>query len=1012
MSKAGLDRKDQDAITKDKVDELYAIRERTKYYTDELNRLQWKKYIELSQDDQKIVDNAKEYIKALNESNDLFERFKGLYILQARELDAFLKGIYQEQDIVNFDTKVDNLALATETGWNISESQKAFATKYRAIFSLCNLNWDDKMDKLSDNWLISGYEVFEFIRKNAGQIERIIFNICDILWIKDKTDEWLANALANDWELKNKFFSKLYIIAGVWGNLADALIKGPDWIAKSIATLNTNSELLWDKLMKGLVPKLDKDYDKLIEELTTKSANLEWEEKNRVEALISMYKNSKSKFIDAFRLNWAWLALSLVDWSKWAWVWISASNSVIDNFIKKVTGDWVTGMQFILWGSYIWWAWVPWLWINFSSRDFQVSENVKAKLNWGLFLNVPYLAWTLEYNYNSEELDKLGFKDFSGTSNSFWVAWNISTLWFWVTLFWNKDKLKAFEEKEKSFSKLLDNILAFNWNFDRKVVENNLKAQTSLSEEDKANIPKYVDKLEEVFELIWYNKLGEKQQKVAIERVKYVLLNEWKNTIYLKAEKEGLEITWIWFWLQFVAGFFPLPTFWIRVSDYSVWYVDDTSLGATQILGWSWRTTDTQITTLSSNAEEIAWKEIIDPISALKDKKVDDYLKENISKFDWSNWYSPIAMRNPRDYPWLFKSLQAWKIEDSYSNLLRLLKTDPLLKNDKQTVDLIKSFGNDLTINKKAYVVSQFMDAIFKDKNTLKDIFDRFWKAREEWLKWVYKDPKVYQKIIKYRNQVKQLVISNWDIAKYDWSTVFWFVASYKIGWENEKIRSLWKWEVPIPPGLASIIWWEKWKININEDEFLVNHIINNLKNTPFYNNLKNSLESIISVKYSGFKFHDFETFLRTWEFNNWNGTIKLKRNFFFFLYWICANEALWLEIEWIDLWDGKTVITQLWTDWTIVPKSPVLNVKDYGIWVVWGKERPKEKIEPTPTPTPTPEPEPATITTTAWTNDVTVWIVTPPAVIETRPLVSVSPVNVTPTTLTPNTSAPWWDFN
>jgi hypothetical protein len=40
MSKAGLDRKDQDAITKDKVDELYAIRERTKYYTDELNRLQ------------------------------------------------------------------------------------------------------------------------------------------------------------------------------------------------------------------------------------------------------------------------------------------------------------------------------------------------------------------------------------------------------------------------------------------------------------------------------------------------------------------------------------------------------------------------------------------------------------------------------------------------------------------------------------------------------------------------------------------------------------------------------------------------------------------------------------------------------------------------------------------------------------------------------------------------------------------------------------------------------------
>jgi hypothetical protein len=36
--------------------------------------------------------------------------------LQARELDAFLKGIYQEQDIVNFDTKVDNLALATETG--------------------------------------------------------------------------------------------------------------------------------------------------------------------------------------------------------------------------------------------------------------------------------------------------------------------------------------------------------------------------------------------------------------------------------------------------------------------------------------------------------------------------------------------------------------------------------------------------------------------------------------------------------------------------------------------------------------------------------------------------------------------------------------------------------------------------------------------------------------------------------------------------------------------------------
>jgi hypothetical protein len=65
--------------------------------------------------------------------------------------------------------------------------------------------------------------------------------------------------------------------------------------------------------------------------------------------------------------------------------------------------------------------------------------------------------------------------------------------------------------------------------------------------------------------------------------------------------------------------------------------------------------------------------------------------------------------------------------------LKRILKTDPIIKNDIYIKSLLKSIDsfNDM---QKAYILSQFMDAIFRDKNSISQVLssNELWNDREK----------------------------------------------------------------------------------------------------------------------------------------------------------------------------------------------------------------------------------------------------------------------------------------
>lgn len=91
-------------------------------------------------------------------------------------------------------------------------------------------------------------------------------------------------------------------------------------------------------------------------------------------------------------------------------------------------------------------------------------------------------------------------------------------------------------------------------------------------------------------------------------------------------------------------------------------------------------------------------------------------------------------MRNPKDYPKFLDSLKGGNIDQAFSFLERILRTDIFLKTDADTKELLKTFNKNLTIEQKAYIVAQFMDVIFKDKNSISQVLSSnlLWNDREK----------------------------------------------------------------------------------------------------------------------------------------------------------------------------------------------------------------------------------------------------------------------------------------
>ncbi len=866
-------------------------------------------------------------------------------VSKLKKLDQLSNNWISAKDIVNTKKSLEN-------------------TKSDEVFNvLCDLNSDWNLNEEDNKSLISWIDILNFIETNNKYENQIIKNIGDILGININSKLDLYNALKNKPSLKYDFFDKLYMLSMTWINLSKALIDWKKWIKSSVDNVSKTLSIS-EKIGEALSSGFEQKYEESLIKLKASLANVENdEERNKINELINIYSNNKKSFLESFKFDWASVFISLLDNKKWAWAWTTLSNEKVDDFLKNNTSSIIEWMQLNMWLANIWGSYMPWIGINFSSKEFAISEELKASWNAGLFLTVPYLTWTLNYTYNLDDIKNSSLRDFS-SAKKLGITWNISTVANWLTLHWTKDQKEAINIKEQQFLSVIDGLFANN--FDVSSIKN-------LKIEDREYLENLSSKIKYSLNLIWFDKLSSTHKKFVLEWIKYSLLNKWREWVYSKLDKDGLDFTWIGLGVQFIAWFLPVPTLWLQVSDYDLKYEKDNHAESLQKISSN---------NFTSQSEKISWKELISDISEFKNEELDNYLKSNISKFDGTmNWYSTLAMRNPKDYPKFANALFEWNNDKGFSVLERILATDPILKKDKNIQNLLSKFKK-VNPEQKAYILAQFEDVIFKDKNSISQVISDkdLWKWREKWLKSVYTNSEIYNEIVDLRNKAKEKIWTNQK--KENVSDIMWFVASYKIWYDKDwKAYRLASGEAAIPAGLATAVWWKEWVISITDNEKLVNHTIDKMKNTLYYNQLKSSLEKVIDSKLDN---NSFDTLLKKWSLDvNWN-IIKLDRDFVFMLYWQCANETLWIRIKSIDLGNGTSTELSFSPNWEIIPNKAILDIDKYNLWIwlkwkekdSWNNNWWKPEMWTTPgeekwsqiTSTPTEITSPWQTTTSSWT--------------------------------------------
>lgn len=938
---------------------------------------QIKEKTSLNEEDKLVIKQARELAEKLQER----QYAKDIYTRQSKELLDLLKDFSEEKKQVVEASKIEEKKLDTQVQKDVAsvkkEEQKPLPVvevqsqpKVKEIYvgkdvfsQLCDLNNDGEISDKGDMWLISWYDVYKVLEKNRSNPD-LVKNIGYVLGIEFAWVEGLEKALKENPELKNKFFNNLYLLAYSGVNIAEVLKNGKKWVSESVENFGNNlklSQKVTEALSVGFEQKYSQSIAKLEESLS--NPGLKPEERKKIEHLVQLYKTNKEGFLQSFKVNGAAMLLSFVESQKWVGLWGSVSNTQIDNFLKRSTNEIISGMNLNIWFSYANGVLTPWVWIDFSTKVFQVSENVSMNFNAGLFLTVPYLAGTLNYTYNKEDILKAWFKDFSTDQKRIGLSANISTLGGWLTLHWSKDKLQAVETKEKQLRALLDSVMWGDFNPIQALAT--LKDNPNLSAEDKTYLEQFLLRVNDMLKLAGYEKLDPAHKKVVVEWLKYAFVNEWKTQIYTQAEKSGYNFTGAGIWIQFIAWFFPLPTAWIRFTDYKMWFTQDKNGRVMTMMSTNQLGKQDEV-----SSTKVEGKDVTSWIEKLKNADVEVYLNKNMSKYDGNNAETPstIAMRNPKDYPILLKSLVSGNTQGAFEQLTKILKTDVLLRNDGDTKQLLKKFST-LWSEQKAYVMAQFMDVIFKDKNPIETVVrtDSEWKNRERWLTGVYTDKDVYKEVVTLRNATRSELLKDKSqkLPVSPVKGVMWFVASYKVWYVNGEQKSLGKWEAAIPPGLATVVGWEKWMTKIT-DAKLIDHTLEDMKKTPYYAKLQTSIEQVIATKYIGFKLDTstFDTLLKTGEIKIGEKTVKMNREFVFFLYGRCANETLWLRINGLDLWDGQPPITGV--DFNpdgemIIPNMPTLEQSHYVLWAIGGDKKPENgngwtnPTTPTgPTPTPT----------------------------------------------------------
>lgn len=835
-------------------------------------------------------------------------------------LEKAIYGFSKEELLVLNNLMQGKVTILEKTKQNTVElhSEKSFEGILKAngeskvLETLCDFNFDGKIDAQDKNEF-NGDEMLKTLQKYPQSIAHMAALVGE-----NFTDtKGLYDALLKKPQLAQEIRTQLFFLAHAGVNPTVVLAYGEKGIKASGEKLGQLKNAQ-DKLTQAIVEGFSKKLDVVIADLEQKISTVtdEATKKELQNVIVELKKNeSKQSFFDKIKVQGAALAISLVENNKWFSAGASLSNEQIDDFVKQKSASIIDGMQLNIGLSEKTGQFYPGIGVNFSSKEFQIQENTQWNFNTGLFLTVPYVAGTVTHTYNSEALKKEWFSDFSAEEKRLGATANFSTLANGVTLHWSKEQLPAVEKKEQQLKTLLQDI------FDGKNPD-----MSALSAKDKENIAAFQNRAENLLTMIG------KDNTLAKQGLVNAMVEQWKKWIYQHIQEKWLQLTGLGLGVQFIAGFVPLPTLWARVTTSEVVYSKNSNLASIHAKTAPNSLGNTQPTQVDNG-------EVTKEMFTYKDAKVQAYLEKSLSKFDGSNGASPIAMRNPKDYP---KFLEAVKVGDTNKaalQLIQMLKTDPILKHDSATRDILKTFHNaNLTDINKAYIVAQFMDVIFKDKNSIYTVLssDTEWKKREGGLNKLY-SPELAPKILELRNTVRDNVL--WNAKPEEMNSLLGFVASYKIGWENGKAISLGRWEAAIPPGLATVVGGERWVISVNDQPQLVDHVIDKLKGTPYYANIQASFGNILKTQLDD---ATFVSLLKDGKATIGGKEVTLNRDFVFFLYGRCANETLGLNIKSFTIGNNEPVSIAIDPSGMMVVNAVDMKVRNYAVGVIpTGKENP-----------------------------------------------------------------------
>lgn len=791
---------------------------------------------------------------------------------------------------------------------------------YRSLF---DFNLDNIVDEKDKNILNNDF-ILTYVEKmiKDWKEDQLLSSISYILWEEVSSKEDLYNLTKTNPEKKTEFIQKLSTLSQTVF-ITDILEYWKDSVKKSLEK-KQNVEKYINSLFEKEKENFYKSYDNAIINFENK---LSIEDKKKYELFLERLNSEslKRSIFDNFKLNWVWLLVSFIDTRKWALIWASFSNVEFDKYLRKISKDIVSWVNFDVWVTNISWILVPWIWMNFNLEK-SFSESVKWFSTLWIVNFIPFgLVW-LNVNTNKEDLKKSWFMDFNDAKYA-WFTINFIPLWWWVWTHYEMDKISWIMQQENNFSKFLDEFITPDW-----LNEDIMKIQNDY-EKNKIDYDKLLSNIKESFRIIWFDNLSVNQKKYVIDWIKKWYINYWRQSALIKANKEWYDFSWFWIWVQFIAWFLPLPYIWAKWTKVGLSYEEDKISKNYAVLSEFLKIQD--------------WKyEVPTKRSSLETNP----FEENISLFQ------SIAIRHKKDWPALIEKSPTF--DQKVENVLKILKTDKN-RNNKVFKDLVKEIeilriSDDSKDREKLNDrISQFFDIAFKDKRDIEEVI--MWYTKEDWKSYNFIESRYRAVSIfsqqewlsnnfslsarqlysdlqeKYKWNLKEMKSWQFKIPQVKKPDLYWFVASYKLDatWK----KRLATWFVDIPAWQTTVAWWiEKPVLEEQDKKWAIDKFIK----SEYGKKTMDQIIKLLADRWLEIDENDFRELLLNWSINkNWK-EVKLNAEFVYFLYWRCANESIWIRFKDLELDWFNTIFWDIWPDWILRIKANTTNMSRWNRQNIW----------------------------------------------------------------------------